>query len=101
LKPVNNGRPTASKFNSKFFDTQTGIIHGHEFVDGIDCTKVVSVTHSEYSGFVYTLETTKQIYDINGLVARNCRCRIVSVPKKGSDGRLIRKPSDPLGGNLI
>jgi len=31
----------------------------------------------------------------------NCRCRIVAVPKKGPDGRLIRKPSDPLGGSLV
>lgn len=91
IKPVNDHLPATSKMCGKFLDTETGFIHGHDFSNGVGISKVVSVRHSNYSGFVYTLETVNQIYDINGLIAKNCRCRVVFDPKRDADGRLIMK----------
>jgi hypothetical protein len=49
-----------------------------------------NVTH--YDGFVYTLETDNQMYDINSFVARNCRCTVGFQGRRDANGRLLRKP---------
>lgn len=52
---------------------------------------VLSVELHEYSGYVYTLETDTQMYDINGLVARNCRCTLSYNIKRDLAGNPLRK----------
>ena len=36
--------------------------------------EVTEITHSDYDGFVYNLETEDNIYICNGIVNHNCRC---------------------------
>jgi len=41
---------------------------------------VIGVNISHYKGFVYTFETYTQMYNINGSIARNCRCTVAYIP---------------------
>lgn len=52
---------------------------------------VVDVVSGFHDGYVYTFETVNQMYDINGYVARNCRCRVVYKAKRDADGNIIMR----------
>lgn len=52
---------------------------------------VLSVERNLFHGNVYNLETDVQMYDINGYVAHNCRCRVLYIPKRDSNGGLIMR----------
>jgi len=50
---------------SALFNTDTGKI---EFITGL------KICRHNYKGYVYTLETKTQMYNVNSIIARNCRC---------------------------
>lgn len=86
-----NDRATgATKMRSKSFDTETGIIEGFDLGSGErKTTECTMIGHSNYEGFVYTFETKHQMYDINGLVAKNCRCFLTFEPVRDHNRQLI------------
>jgi hypothetical protein len=52
---------------------------------------VISVEFHDYDGLVYTLETDIQMYDINGFIAKNCRCTQGFFAARDLNGKLIPK----------
>jgi hypothetical protein len=58
---------------SDFFDTHTLSVHSDDVIS--------SVIHN-YKGYVYTFETTQQMYEINSIIARNCRCAVTYEMKR-------------------
>jgi hypothetical protein len=52
---------------------------------------VVDVVFHDYSGDVFTLETNNQMYDINGIISRNCRCTQGYFAARDLSGNLIPK----------
>lgn len=81
--------PRTIVFLGKSFDRETGIIKGHDFIDGFGCSQVQEISHSFYEGHVYTFETMDGLYDINSYVTKNCRCNVRFNPKRDANGRLI------------
>ena len=90
--PANN-LPRAIKLLGKFFNAETGIIEGYNFIDNVGCSKVQQITHTDYKGYVYTLETVSGLYDIDSAVAKNCRCNVRYNPKRDANGKLIMRIS--------
>jgi hypothetical protein len=84
FKTRNNGSTATPKMLGKSFDAETGIIKGLNLVDSQ--VLVTNITHKNYSGFVYTLETNEQMYDINSFVAKNCRCTVAFIPIRDQSG---------------
>jgi hypothetical protein len=81
--PVNN-IPGNMEMFTEAENTITRIIHVNDeiIIDSSLCLKedvvsVVAVSVHDFKGYVYTLETTHQMYEINSIIARNCRCRMV------------------------
>jgi len=87
---VNNNAPATSDISGDLFDRNIIIEHLDNEINVNNCADITSISHSYYKGFVYTLETTEGIYDINSFVAKNCRCCVAQIPKRDSSGRLIR-----------
>jgi hypothetical protein len=77
-----NQRRTDAESISDFIRTFTGFTK---------FDNIIGITEGFHDGYVYNLETTYQIYDINGFVAHNCRCRITHIPKRDANGRLVMK----------
>ena len=53
---------------SNFVQRNTGVVKGNT---------IVEINSFHYSGFVYTLETKAQIYEISSTIAQNCRCTVL------------------------
>jgi hypothetical protein len=76
-------------FNSSGFQygRNFGIIHPEILSDilnthsrFIEFDDVVSIVRHNYEGFVYTFETDSQMYDVSGIIAKNCRCTVGFIP---------------------
>jgi len=108
IEQRNDGLNTnINSFNNTFFDPVSAkdfVDYGSATADSITdlirrkpgfvkTDNVCSVVVHEYDGYVFTLETNNQMYDINGYIARNCRCSVALTAKRDERGRLIPKKS--------
>jgi len=89
VEPVNNNVSATTKMCGKFFDTIPIGIQSEHFIDIDNCSRITEINFSHYEGFVYTLETKEQMYDINSVVAKNCRCTVVFVPIKNENNEPV------------
>jgi hypothetical protein len=43
--------------------------------------EIVKIRNYNFSGHVYDLQSTSQLYITNGIVVKNCRCAIAGIVK--------------------
>jgi hypothetical protein len=82
-----NNIPRNSELFTKPKDAKTRLIQVNDFllinrgaIRPEDMIGISVITTHDYKGFVYTLETDTQIYEVNSIIARNCRCTIAFIP---------------------
>lgn len=87
---VANNIPSTTEIRGNEFNGLTGIEKIDTFWNVNNCGSITALSHSSYEGFVYTFETLHTIYDINSFIAKNCRCTHAFIPRRDSNGRLVR-----------
>jgi len=92
FQPMLNNISGATKFKSKSLDADSIIeqLTDFNFINN-SSDWVVKCSRHNYEGFVYTLSTDSQMYDINGYVARNCRCTLGYFTRRDANGKLVPK----------